>query len=154
MTDDDTSSPSSSRGGWLGGSFAQKAVDPLLRAVRAEIDSAKREIGERARSARAGAVLLGAGIALTLVSLGLLAAVIVALLVLVLPLWAAALITLAVFAIATAVVVRLGLRKLSRGVPPVPSDTLHQARDRMRPGDRGANRDGADGPSTAPTPAS
>jgi hypothetical protein len=127
MTDDD----SPSRGGWLGGSFAQKAVDPLLRAVRAEIDSAKREVGARLRSARSGAILLGAGIALGLVSLGLLAAVIVALLLIALPLWAATL-----FGIATAVVVRAGLSALSRGVPPVPSDTLHHARDRMRPAER------------------
>ncbi len=142
MTDDD----SSSRGGWLGGSFAQKAIDPLLRAVRAEIDSAKREIGERARSARSGAIMLGAGVALALVSLGLLAAVIVALLLLALPLWAATLITLALFGIATAVVVRVGIARLSRGVPPVPSDTLHHARDRMRPGDRCTGDGGSDGP--------
>ncbi len=142
MTDDD----SSSRGGWLGGSFAQKAIDPLLRAVRAEIDSAKREIGERARSARSGAIMLGAGVALALVSLGLLAAVIVALLLLALPLWAATLITLALFGIATAVVVRVGIARLSRGVPPVPSDTRHPARDRMRPGDRGTGDGGSDGP--------
>ncbi len=142
MTDDD----SSSRGGWLGGSFAQKAIDPLLRAVRAEIDSAKREIGERARSARSGAIMLGAGVALALVSLGLLAAVIVALLLLALPLWAATLITLALFGIATAVVVRVGIARLSRGVPPVPSDTLHHARDCMRPGDRGTGDGGSDGP--------
>ncbi len=142
MTDDD----SSSRGGWLGGSFAQKATDPLLRAVRAEIDSAKREIGERARSARSGAIMLGAGVALALVSLGLLAAVIVALLLLALPLWAATLITLALFGIATAVVVRVGIARLSRGVPPVPSDTLHHARDRMLPGDRGTGDGGSDGP--------
>ncbi|ALD11769.1 phage holin family protein [Clavibacter capsici] len=147
MTDDDTTS----RGGWFGGSFAQKAVDPLLRAVRAEIDSAKREIGERARSARTGAILLGAGVALALVSLGLLAALVVALLLLALPLWAALLITLALFAVATAVVVRVGLARLSRGVPPVPSDTLHHARDRIRPGDRGTDRDGSAGP-TGPTP--
>ncbi|KZC96232.1 phage holin family protein [Clavibacter tessellarius] len=137
MTDDD----SSSRSGWFGGSFAQKAVDPLLRAVRAEIDSAKREIGERARSARAGAILLGIGVALALVSLGLLATVVVALLLLALPLWASALITLALFAIATAVVVKAGLARLSRGVPPLPSDTLHHARDRIRPGDRDGSAD-------------
>jgi hypothetical protein len=148
MTDDDTSS----RGGWFGGSFAQKAVDPLLRAVRAEIDSAKREIGERARSARTGVILLGAGVALALVSLGLLAALIVALLLLALPLWAATLITLALFAVATGVVVRVGLARLSRGVPPVPSDTLHHARDRIRPGERGADRDGSTGLAT-PAPA-
>jgi len=139
MTDDDTSS----RGGWFGGSFAQKAVDPLLRAVRAEIDSAKREIGERARSARTGAILLGIGVALALVSLGLLAATVVALLLLALPLWAATLITLALFAIATAVVVRVGLARLSRGVPPVPTDTLAHARDRIRPGDRDGSDDAA-----------
>jgi hypothetical protein len=140
MTDDD----SSSRGGWLGGSFAQKAVDPLLRALRAEIDSAKREIGERARSARSGAILLGAGVALALVALGLLATLVVALLLLALPLWASALIALALFGIAAAVLVRLGLARLSRGVP-VPTDTLQHARDRIRPGDRGGARDGSAG---------
>jgi len=92
-------------------------------------------------------------VALALVSLGLLAAVIVALLLLALPLWAATLITLALFGIATAVVVRVGLSRLSRGVPPVPTDTLHHARDRMRPGDRGPDRDGVDGPSASPTSA-
>jgi hypothetical protein len=150
MTDDD----SSSRSGWLGGSFAQKAVDPLLRALRAEIDSAKREVGERARSARSGAILLGAGIALGLVALGLLAAVIVALLLLALPLWAATLITLVLFAGASALVVRLGLRRLSRGVP-VPTDTLAHARERIRPGDRAAAREreaGGDGSATGSAP--
>jgi hypothetical protein len=149
MTDDD----SPSRGGWLGGSFAQKAVDPLLRAVRAEIESAKREVGERLRSARSGVILLGAGIALGLVSLGLLAAVIVALLLIALPLWAATLITLALFGVASALVVRAGLARLSRGVP-VPTDTLAHARDRIRPGDRGAARDAPDGTPGSGTPPS
>ncbi|RIJ20765.1 phage holin family protein, partial [Clavibacter michiganensis subsp. insidiosus] len=43
----------------------------------------------------------------------------------------------------------------SRGVPPVPSDTLHHARDRMRPSARGAGDDESDGPTgpAGPVPA-
>lgn len=104
--------------------LGSRAVEPLVKAVRAELRSARDEITDRARGARTGAVLLASGVALGIVTVALLAGAVVALLALALPLWASALITFAVFAAVTAVVVALGLRGVRRGVPPVPSDTV------------------------------
>jgi len=67
---------------------------------------------------------VGVGAVLAVVTVGLLAAVVVAALPVVLPLWAATLIALVVFAIAAAVVVKVGVSALGRGVPPVPRDTI------------------------------
>jgi len=111
--------------------LAQKAIDPVVRAVREELDSARREIGERVSGARSGAVLAAVGAVLALVTAGLLAALAVALLALALPLWSAVAITLVVSAVAAGILLAVGLRGLGRGVPPVPEDTLADVRDRV-----------------------
>jgi len=110
----------SSRADQLG----SRAIEPIVKAVRGEIGKAKAEVADRARSARTGLVLVGVGAVLALVTVGLLAAVVVAALAVALPLWAATLIAFAVFAIAAAVVVKVGVSALGRGVPPVPRDTI------------------------------
>jgi hypothetical protein len=126
--DDTTTSRPSFRDTVTAG-LAQKALEPVLRAVRDEIASARREISERATSAKAGLLLVAVAFALT--TLVVLAGFVVALLALVLPVWAAAGITFAVFAIVTAVLLVLGLRGIRRGVPPVPKDTIRSAKDRL-----------------------
>jgi uncharacterized membrane protein len=128
--DDTTTSRPSFRDTVTAG-LAQKALEPVLRAVRDEIASARREISERATSAKAGLLLTGVAVAFALTTLVVLAGFVVALLTLVLPVWAAAGITFAVFAIVTAVLLVLGLRGIRRGVPPVPSDTIRSAKDRL-----------------------
>lgn len=125
MTEDDSKS-----GGLISG-FASKAIDPLIRAVREELSSARAEIGSRAASAKNGIILVAVGAVLALVSTGLLAAVIVALIALALPVWAAAAIVLLVFALAAAVLLVAGIRGIRRGVPPLPTDTIAHARDRV-----------------------
>ena len=110
----------SSRADQLG----SRAIEPIVKAVRGEIGKAKAEVADRARSARAGLVLVGVGAVLALVTVGLLAAVAVAALAVALPLWAATLIAFGVFAIASAVVLKVGVSALGRGVPPVPKDTI------------------------------
>jgi hypothetical protein len=111
--------------------LVQKALEPVLRAVREEVASARREIGERASSAKAGLVLTGVAVAFALTTLVALAGFVVTLLALVLPLWGAIGITFGVFAIVTAILFVLGLRGLRRGVPPVPEDTIRAAKERV-----------------------
>lgn len=113
--------------------LVQKALDPVLRAVREEVASARREIGERARGARTGLVLTGAAAGFAVVTLVLLAGFVVALLALALPVWAATGITLVVFAVVTAVLAMVGVRGIRRGVPPVPEGTIHEAAQRFAP---------------------
>jgi tetrahydromethanopterin S-methyltransferase subunit C len=116
----------SSRADQLG----SRAIEPIVKAVRGEIGKAKAEVADRARSARTGLVLVGVGAVLALVTVGLLAAVAVTALAVALPLWAATLIALAVFAIVTAVVLKVGVSALGRGVPPVPEDTIAELTSR------------------------
>ena len=111
--------------------LVQKALEPVLRAVREEVASARQEIGDRVSGAKAGLVLTGVGVGFALTTLVALAGFAVALLALVLPVWAAAGITFAVFAIVTAVLLAVGIRGIRRGVPPVPKDTIHAAKERV-----------------------
>ncbi|PCN49097.1 hypothetical protein Csp2054_02545 [Curtobacterium sp. 'Ferrero'] len=129
--DDDRVSGGRSVRDGLAAGLLQKAVEPLLRAVREEVAAAKREIGDRARGARTGLVLTGAAVAFALATLLLLAGLIVALLALALPVWAATGITFVVFALVTGVLAAVGIRGIRRGVPPVPKDTLRAAKDRV-----------------------
>lgn len=118
MTDDTRTSPR------LLEQLSSRAIEPIVRAVRTEIGRAKREVADRARSARIGLVLVAVGAVLALVTAGLLAAAVVAAVAIALPLWAATLVALGVFGIASTVVVRVGIRAIGRGVPPVPKDTI------------------------------
>lgn len=111
--------------------LVQKALEPVLRAVRDEVASARREVGERVSSAKTGLVLAGVGVAFALTTLVALAGFAVALLALALPLWAATGITFVVFAIVTAILLAVGVRGIRRGVPPVPRDTIRETKERV-----------------------
>lgn len=111
--------------------LVQKALEPLLRAVREEVASARREVGQRARGARTGLVLTAAAVAFALTTLSLLAGLVVALFALALPLWAAVGATLVVFAVVAGALALVGVRGIRRGVPPVPKDTLRAVRERV-----------------------
>ncbi|OII22950.1 phage holin family protein [Curtobacterium sp. MCBA15_013] len=111
--------------------LVQKALEPVLRAVRDEVASARREIGDRVNGAKTGLVLTGVAVAFALTTLVLLAGFVVVLLALVLPLWAATGITLVVFGVVTAVLAVVGIAGIRRGVPPVPSDTIHEVQERV-----------------------
>lgn len=111
--------------------LVQKALEPVLRAVRDEVASARREIGDRVSGAKTGLVLTGVAVAFALTTLVLLAGFVVVLLALVLPLWAATGITLVVFGVVTAILAAVGIAGIRRGVPPVPSDTIHEVQERV-----------------------
>lgn len=129
--DDSTTSSKPSFRDTVTASLVQKALEPVLRAVRDEVASARREISERANGAKTGLVLTGAAVAFALTTLVLLAGFVVALLALALPVWAAIGITFVVFAVVTAILLVVGLRGIRRGVPPVPKDTIRAAKDRV-----------------------
>jgi choline-glycine betaine transporter len=124
MTDDST--PETSFADRLRGQIGSRTIDPVIRAIRTEIGAARDEMTGRARDARTGIVLVVVGVVLALVTATLIAAAGVAALALVLPLWSATLVVLAVFAVVTALVLATGLRGLKRGVPPVPRDTVEK----------------------------
>ena len=135
MSDDDTRDAPRLRD-----QLSSRAIEPIVRAVRTEIGKAGREVADRARSARTGLVLVGVGAVLAVVTVGLLAAVVVTAIAVALPLWAATLIAFGAFAVVSAIVVRVGVSAISRGVPPVPKDTIAELGGR-----RGAERDDRDG---------
>ena len=135
MSDDDTRDAPRLRD-----QLSSRAIEPIVRAVRTEIGKARREVADRARSARTGLVLVAVGAVLAVVTVGLLAAVVVTAIAVALPLWAATLIAFGAFAVVSAIVVRVGVSAISRGVPPVPKDTIAELGGR-----RGAERDDGDG---------
>lgn len=126
MTDSDTTTSTFSTGG-----LGRKLVEPIIRAVRAEITAARKEIADRAKSARTGIVLVAAGALLAIITVMLFAGLGVALLALVVPVWAATLITLGVFGVIGAILIAVGVRALRRGLPPVPSDTIAHAKQQL-----------------------
>lgn len=128
---DDTTTGKPSLRDTVTAGLVQKALEPVLRAVRDEVASARREIGDRVSGAKSGLVLTGVAVAFALTTLVLLAGFVVALLALALPVWAATGVTLVVFAVVTAVLAAVGVRGIRRGVPPVPTDTIHEAKDRI-----------------------
>lgn len=106
--------------------LAEKAIAPIVAAVRAEVRSARDEISERIGAARAGIVLLVVGGAMALVAVALLAATATSLLALVVPIWAALLLVLVLWSILALVLLRVGASRVRRGVPPVPADTIRR----------------------------
>lgn len=128
---DDTTTTKPSLRDTVTAGIVQKALEPVLRAVREEVASARREVSERASGAKNGLVLTSIAVAFALTTLGLLAGFVVTLFALSLPVWAATGITLALFAIVTAVLAAIGVRGIRRGVPPVPSDTIRDTKARI-----------------------
>jgi hypothetical protein len=124
MSDRDRTTPENPSSAGFASGLVQKAIEPLLRVLRDEIASAKREVGNRVSGAKRGLVLTVVGAVVALVAVGLVAALGVTLLVLVVPAWAAVAITLVVFLAAAAILLAVGIRGIGRGVPPLPKDTI------------------------------
>ena len=95
-------------------------VEDVTDLVRTELDLAKAELKREAGRAGKGAGLLGGAAVAGHLVLGLLSVVLIALLDLALPLWAAALIVTALWAVVAAVLALLGRRELQRSNPQLP----------------------------------
>jgi ABC-type proline/glycine betaine transport system permease subunit len=93
--------------------------ESLLEVLRAELEALQKDFATSGRHFRVALGLFGAAVMLAFWIVGLLLFVLISLLYIWLQLWAAALIVLALFAIAAAVLVSLGLRQLRKAENPI-----------------------------------
>jgi Putative Actinobacterial Holin-X, holin superfamily III len=118
-------------------SEAEPSVGELLatlseqtaRLVRDEVRLAQMEMARKAKRTGLGLGLLGAAGLFALFGTGVLLAAAVLALSLVLSPWASALIVAGLLFGVAGPVALLGRRDVSAGAPPVPTDTLHRAKD-------------------------
>jgi uncharacterized membrane protein YqjE len=88
--------------------------------VRKEIELAKAELQQQGKVAGKGAGMLGGAAVAGLLALGALSAALIALLGEAMPIWAAALIVMALWAVVAAVLAKSGQTALQRATPPAP----------------------------------
>ncbi|QFQ96421.1 phage holin family protein [Streptomyces phaeolivaceus] len=106
------------------GELVGQATEQLSLLVRQEVALAKEELAEKGRRAGRGGGLLGAAGAVAYVGFMTLAGAGVAALSLVLDVWAAALIVMAVLFVIAAVLAAVGRAQLRRATPPRPEQAL------------------------------
>src|SRR4051812_22940216 len=100
----------------------------ITQLIRDEIDSAKLELTTKLKAAAVGIGILVGGAVLGLFALGVLLTTAILGLSTVMPPWLAALIVGVVLVILTVVLVMLGLSRLKKGVPPVPSESIQSVK--------------------------
>lgn len=113
------------------GELVGQATEQLSLLVRQEVALAKEELTEKGRRAGRGGGLLGAAGAVAYVGFMTLAAAGVAALSLVLDVWAAALIVMAVLFVIAAVLAAVGRAQLRRATPPKPELALDSVKADM-----------------------
>lgn len=113
------------------GELVGQATEQLSLLVRQEVALAKEELAEKGRRAGRGGGLLGAAGAVAYVGFMTLAAAGVAALSLVLDVWAAALIVMAVLFVIAAVLAAVGRAQLRGATPPKPELALDSVRADM-----------------------
>jgi uncharacterized membrane protein YqjE len=114
------------------GGLLRRVPQIVSQLIRDEVRLAKVELLTKAKAARLGAGLTAAGAILALFAFGTLITSAIAGLDEVLPEWLAALIVAVVLAIAAAILIPIGIQRLKRGIPPVPSETIDSVRDDVR----------------------
>ncbi|OII59722.1 hypothetical protein BJP40_28800 [Streptomyces sp. CC53] len=110
------------------GELVKRASEQVADLVRLEVRTARAELTQKGRRAGVGGGLLGAAGAVAYVGLIALAGTAVALLALVLDVWAAALIVTGVLFLCAGVLALLGRAQVRRAVPPVPQRALDGVR--------------------------
>ena len=114
------------------GGLLRRVPQIVSQLIRDEVRLAKVELLTKAKAARLGAGLTAAGVILGLFAFDTLITSAIAGLDEVLPEWLAALIVAVVLAIAAAILIPIGIQRLKRGIPPVPSETIYSVRDDVR----------------------
>jgi len=109
-----------------------RVTELVTRLVRTEIQSAKAEIGRKAKAAGIGAGFLAGAAVIGFFALGVLIAAAIAGLSGAVPGWLAALIVAGALLLAITALVLVGLRLVKRGVPPLPKDTMDSLRQDVR----------------------
>ena len=107
----------------------QQLLGDIALLIRHEFELAKNELAGKAKSAGIGAGMLSASALGALFTLGSLTALVVVLLQLVIPLWAAVLVVTAVWGGVTAALALLGKRKVEDAVPFVPEQTIENIKE-------------------------
>ncbi len=110
------------------GNLVKDLPDRVTRLVKSELQLAKLELTTKLKAAGIGAGLLAAAAFFALVFFAVLVAAAVMGLAEVLPGWAAALIVAGVFLILAAVLALLGVKKLKKGVPPIPEESIESVK--------------------------
>jgi hypothetical protein len=105
------------------GEIVKELAEEVSNLVRAELDLAKAELTQKGKQAGIGLGELGAAGIVALYALGALTACFIALLALVTPVWAAALIIAVIYGIIALVLYLVGRQQLQRGLPPTPDRT-------------------------------
>jgi uncharacterized membrane protein YqjE len=106
--------------------LARQLIGGGVRLVRLELQHGRQEVGERIGQTARGAAFLGIAAGFGLLALISLVALLIALLALVLPLWASALIWLAIFVVVGIIFALLGKNRLRS---PVPEETIESVKE-------------------------
>jgi hypothetical protein len=115
---------------------AQFASDVML-IVRQEMDEARSEMAEKAKSAGVGAGMLSGSAVAAVFCLALLTALLTVAIALVLPLWASLLIVTVLWGAATAILGMIGKKKVEDAAPFVPEQTIANIKEDVRWARRG-----------------
>lgn len=115
---------------------AQFASDVIL-LVRQEIDEARSEMAEKAKSAGVGAGMLSGSAVAAVFGLASLTALLMVAISLALPLWASMLIVTALWGAAAAILGLLGKKKVEDAAPFVPEQTIANIKEDVRLARRG-----------------
>ena len=112
--------------------LVNRAVAQLSTLVRDELALARTEMVGKAKRAGTGSGLLGGAGLLAAYGTGLLITLVVVLLALVWPLWAALLVVAVVVFAAAGVAALVGKRAITTATPPVPTDAVASVQDDLR----------------------
>src|SRR5262245_21574573 len=107
---------------------ARDVADHASAIARLELELAQLELRDKAQSLALGTGLGGGAAVLALFAAGFLFAAVAAALALVLPTWAALLITAGILAAATALLALLARARLQKATPPVPEAAIQEAK--------------------------
>ncbi|WP_150306882.1 phage holin family protein [Planctomonas psychrotolerans] len=114
------------------GGLLKELPDRISRLVRSEIQLAKLEVVTKMKAAGVGAGMLAAAAFFALVAFAVLVAAAIMGLANVVPDWLAAIIVAVVFLLLAVVLALLGVKKLKKGIPPVPEDSLDSMKADVR----------------------
>jgi uncharacterized membrane protein YqjE len=114
------------------GELVKQLAEQTSELVRKEVELAKAELGEKAKTAGQGAGMLGgAGIA-GLFALATLTAAVIMLLAEAMDAWAAALIVTVVYAAAAGALALIGRERVKEGLPPAPEQTVETVKEDLQ----------------------
>ena len=114
------------------GELVKDLSNQVTTLVHKEVELAKAELAEKGRKAALGMGLLAGAAVAGLLTLGVSTAFLVALLALAMPVWAAALVITAMWALTAALLALLGRARLREAGTPVPEETVESVKEDVR----------------------